>query len=306
MDLTVVLCTRNRRASLLQTLETLRAQVADAAWEVLVVDNGSEDGTGAAVQARADGFPVPLRLVEEPEPGLSHARNRALAAATGRALLFLDDDVNCLPGCVAAHAAALARPDVVGTAGRILPLLPSDAPAWWRELLPREVGGPTSRYDFGDTEREITACGGLPLPFGANMGVLLEVARAVGGFRTDLGWGRRLVPCEETEFFRRVLAGGGRLLYLPAARVEHRIESRRTTLAYYRRWHRGYGRATILMERRRSPLQRLRRCRRDLRDCVRARLRSLIRVRRGDLAGALAELRAACIAEGRILQSLGL
>ena len=46
--LTVAICTRNRRDSLLRALASLARQETRAAWDVLVVENASEDDTGAA------------------------------------------------------------------------------------------------------------------------------------------------------------------------------------------------------------------------------------------------------------------
>src|SRR5206468_3234707 len=101
--LTVAICTRNRRELLLRALASLAAQQARAAWDVLVVENASDDDTRTAVAALAGDFPVPLAVASEPVRGLSHARNRALREARGRAVVFLDDDATCRAGWVAAH-----------------------------------------------------------------------------------------------------------------------------------------------------------------------------------------------------------
>jgi len=247
MILSVAICTRNRRASLLETLESLEGQHCDSSWEVLVVDNGSRDGTAATVCARARGFPVPLRVVREEKRGLSAARNRGLREAA-EICLFIDDDVTCQPGWLAAQALAYEDPEVAGTGGPILPQLPADAPRWWEELLSEELGGPTSRYDFGDGSGPILPGGPIPLPVGANMGLRTSSARAHGPFRQDLGWGRRMVPSEELEFFRRLEAAGEKLVYVGDARVRHRIFPERTSWRYYLRWQRGYGRSQILMD----------------------------------------------------------
>ncbi|GAB4369346.1 MAG: hypothetical protein Kow0062_03180 [Acidobacteriota bacterium] len=299
--LSAIICTLDRADSLRRTLETLAAQRVDAPWEVLVVDNGSRDGTGAMVRQLAAAFPVPLRCVDEPVRGLAVARNTALDAARGAALVFLDDDVDLAPGCLAEHARALGRGDVVLTAGRIVPRLPPDAPAFWEAILAEEVGGPTSRYDFGDAPREIVPGGPIPTPFGANMGVVREAARAAGGFRTDLGWGRGVVPGEETALFDRLLAAGGRGLYLPGAVVEHRIESRRTSLAYYARWYRGFGRSTIRLEG--WPRgRRIRNAPRELWRALRYRIRGRLLARR-DPVRAFRHRRKAYTAEGRFLEA---
>jgi glycosyltransferase involved in cell wall biosynthesis len=226
-------------------------------WEVLVIDNHSQDSTTEATRSRAAGFPVPLGVVEESQIGLSFARNRAVQAAAGRVALFIDDDVTCPPGWLAAHSRAFEDHGVVGTGGRILPVLPEPASEWWKEVLPHEIGGPTSRYDFGHHAAEIVKGGAIPPPFGANMGILRHWILDLGGFRTDLGWGRRLIPSEEFELFRRVQARTAKLLYVPDACVEHRIEQHRTTRDYYVRWQRGKGRSTVIIAPPRGPIARL-------------------------------------------------
>ncbi len=244
-EFTVAVCTRNRSRSLSRTLESVARQEASVAWETLVVDNGSTDDTAERVRARAADFPVALRLEHETVPGAGAARNRALAAARGRVLLFADDDVTCRPGWLAEHVRAFADPNVIGSGGRILPNLPPDAPQWLRDALPKEAGGPTARYDFGMESREILPGNDVYPAFTANMGVARDRGIALGGFRTDLGPGTRIPFGEDVEFFSRLMKLSGRCLYLPDAVVDHHIPPARTTREYYFHWYQNLGRASI-------------------------------------------------------------
>ena len=83
MDVSVLICTYNRRQLLGATLDSLAAMHVppDIRWEVLVVDNNSTDGTRAEVQGRAAAFPAPLRWVFEPRQGKAYALNTGFAAA---------------------------------------------------------------------------------------------------------------------------------------------------------------------------------------------------------------------------------
>jgi glycosyltransferase involved in cell wall biosynthesis len=306
VELTVVICTLGRPQSLRQTLDTLATQRWDGTWDILVVDNSSGRAGVEGIGALERDLPVELRLTVEPRRGLSFARNRALAEAQGNAIVFIDDDVNCLPGWLAAHGAVLRDTSVTGTAGRILPILPESTPDCFRTLYTSENGGPVSRYDFGDEPQEIKLGGPLQPPFGANMAVRRSLALSLGGFRTDLGWGERMVPGEETELFRQILAAGSRLLYVPAAAVEHRIEPTRVTYGFHARWWRGKGRASVLLDPPRGPIQRvamvgqsLRRVAKDGRRLRRAR-------RRCDLTREIAALQQRSYTEGRLLELLGL
>jgi glycosyltransferase involved in cell wall biosynthesis len=107
MEFSIVIATRNRAAYLERALRSLQAQSGAPAFETIVVDNGSSDGTRALVEEIARSFES-LRYVNWPLPNRGQARNRGVAVAAGRYLLFCDDDVRLPEGWVAAHAAAHA------------------------------------------------------------------------------------------------------------------------------------------------------------------------------------------------------
>jgi glycosyltransferase involved in cell wall biosynthesis len=85
LDISILICTRNRRCLLNETLDSLAEMSVPSGWrcEVLVVDNHSTDGTMDSVLARAADYPLPLRCLEEPIPGKSSAMNTGIAAANG-------------------------------------------------------------------------------------------------------------------------------------------------------------------------------------------------------------------------------
>ena len=96
------------------TVDSALAQTSPD-WEMVVVDDGSVDGTAAAVAARKD---PRIRLIRQANAGVSAARSRAMEAARGRAVLFLDADDWLAPDALARLSAALAAsPDAVGAYG---------------------------------------------------------------------------------------------------------------------------------------------------------------------------------------------
>ena len=242
-DLCVVICTRNRHKSLQRALDSLARQASSRSWEVLVVDNGSVDGTAVFLQSLPDQYPVPLRATLEPEPGISPCRNRGIREARSRVLLFTDDDATFLPGWVEAHARSFDHSGISGTGGKILPVLPETTPETMRTALTTQTGGPAACYDLGSEPLEISRGSGLPLPFGTNMGVLREAALKVGGFRTDLGWGSPMSTAgEETEFFGRLRDRGDRIRYVPDAVLLHHVVASKVTVEYWCRFFSSYGR----------------------------------------------------------------
>jgi GT2 family glycosyltransferase len=98
MRLSVVIPTRDRAPVLARCLDAIAGQGAD---EVVVVDDGSADGTGA-VLAQRDWVTAVRR---ERSAGRAGAKNAGLAAASGEVVLFLDDDAIAEPGLVERHRA---------------------------------------------------------------------------------------------------------------------------------------------------------------------------------------------------------
>ena len=71
LEITLAICTCDRRESLSETLDTVAGQQCGFPWEVLVVDNNSTDGTSAMVTERAPSFPVSLRVEREEKAAAS-------------------------------------------------------------------------------------------------------------------------------------------------------------------------------------------------------------------------------------------
>lgn len=239
---TVAVCTRDREAMLRETLGAILQQRCGAPWELLVVDNGSTDGTAAVlaeVAASTAEGPITARTILEPQPGADHARNRALQEAAGAIVVFADDDVTPLPGWLEAFRRAFDDPAVQATAGRIFPQLPDDVPEWVRPLA-REIGGPPARYDFGRVPGPIDPRV-QSMPFGGNMACRRQSALDVGGFSTAFGYGRTLIPGEDTELSFRLLGAGGVIAYVPAATVLHRVPAEKLRLEYFIAWWKGLG-----------------------------------------------------------------
>ena len=221
---TVVVCTRNRAASLERALRSLtKLDAAGLAADVLVVDNGSSDDTPAAVERVAAKSPLPVRRAFEPTPGVANARQRgveeALAGGAEWVAFFDDDqlaDRRWLRSLVA--LADEKRAKFVG--GRVTLALPGehagrDLAPFTEMLLGASVRMPAARrYDRKTT------------PGAGNMMVHRDVVAAVGRFDPALDRG------EDTDFYMRAVAAGFDAWYTPDAVVDHVIPADRMRDAY--------------------------------------------------------------------------
>ncbi|MFM1900025.1 MAG: hypothetical protein RLZZ216_601 [Cyanobacteriota bacterium] len=111
MFASVVIPTYNRRPILekcLLALEDQRLTTDLEAYEVVVVDDGSSDGTPDWLRRDAGRFPH-VRLVEQAHGGPAEGRNRGVDHARGDVIVFIDSDLVVTPTFLASHAAALKQ-----------------------------------------------------------------------------------------------------------------------------------------------------------------------------------------------------
>ncbi len=205
--LSIIIPSFNKRAVLGETLAALEAQTLPSdQFEVIVVDDGSTDGTvewlqeqagvGASAGARAP-RPYTRTALSRANLGAAAARNAGAAVASGDILLFLDADIVAAPGLVAAHLGFQEAHEASLMVGRVLS--PEDAPAAYR------VFG--ASFDGGPEPRTLAPGQGVT----QQMSVRKADFERLGGFRT--GWPR----AEDVEFSRRAVAHGLRIVYRPDA-----------------------------------------------------------------------------------------
>jgi glycosyltransferase involved in cell wall biosynthesis len=111
MFISVVIPTYNRRAILEKSLTALESQTWGAElddYEVVVVDDGSTDGTPDWLRSSAQRFPR-VRLIEQSHGGPAEGRNRGVDHARGDVIVFIDSDLVVTSTFLASHARALSR-----------------------------------------------------------------------------------------------------------------------------------------------------------------------------------------------------
>src|SRR3954463_9215784 len=168
MDLTVAICTWNRADLLRETLSQLLTLKipAGVTWELIVVNNNCTDHTDSVLEEFQR--QLPLRRVFEPKPGLSNARNAAVAAARGEYIIWTDDDVLVSPQWLAQYAdAARLHPDADIFGGPVEPWFDGTPPHW----LTRGFDVVADVYAARQPRNVHEAMRADDLPFGANMAV---------------------------------------------------------------------------------------------------------------------------------------
>lgn len=207
VDVSVIVCTRNRSDALARLLERLEQLVVPAGvrWELIVVDNGSTDGTAALLASPPR--TLPMRVVNELTCGLSRARNAGLAAATGDLLLMTDDDCLPDPQWLAVMRDEFARAPSLGVLGGRVELFDQrDQPTTTRTS--RERGQIAGALDLDSI-------------IGCNMAFRRSALAAAGPFDIALGGGTGAGAGEDVDFVYRALRAGLRIEYSPDALVYH-------------------------------------------------------------------------------------
>jgi len=207
-NISVIVPTHNRQAGLPALLAGLAAQdYPAAAWELIIVDDGSTDGTRAYLESGAGSRPQHTTYIYQAAQGAAGARNSGAHAATGPALLFLDDDMIATPELVREHTALQLAGDRAVVIGHLTVPTAGRSPwmAWEDAQMARHYAAldsgrrPAGPRDF----------------FSGNCSVNAALFHAVGGYNTTLQ------RTEDVELGYRLAAAGARFHYSPAADSRH-------------------------------------------------------------------------------------
>jgi glycosyltransferase involved in cell wall biosynthesis len=201
----VIVPVRDAVTTLPLQLAQLAAQSYDGAWEVVIADNGSTDGSPEVGRAWKDRI-ARLRVVDaSAKPGANHARNTGVAAAHGDFIAFCDADDEVSPGWLGSLVVAARDVDMVG--------------GWLdRERLNTAV---TRAWRMSDMSHDSlpVALGFRPYVLSGNCGIWRSVLEDVGG------WNEEYKGCTDVELSWRVQFAGYRLGFAPDAVVHYRFRA---------------------------------------------------------------------------------
>lgn len=242
---TVAVCTHNHADRLQRTLADLpKLQRPSFPWELLLVDNGSQDATPALLASHDWPSDWTVRVVREERLGIANARNRAIAEARGQYLLFLDDDETADPGWLRAYERLIREHDPDAFGGRIDVVFEDPRPSWVTD----ELLGFLGKLDWGDEIRPLHDPA-TPLYTG-NFGFRRSIVDRVGTFDATLGRrGRQNNGGEDVDFYRRIIGAGLRAWWTPEAVIQHRIQAAKLHKRYFHDLHYRMGRMEAIRTR---------------------------------------------------------
>ena len=253
-SLSVILCARNpRRDALLESLTALACQKEPGPpWDVIVVDNGSRP----PLAPESPSWPLKVTVVEETRPGQPLARVAGIRAASGKILVFVDDD-NVLDVDYLANVWRLFEEDTTlgACGGRITPVLDREVPPSRKAFLPWLAGhrdwgaepvfSPPEENGWGIWE-----------PVGAGLACRRELAElyvqeldAVPASRLLGRSDQSLLGGDDSLLVRGVYRLGLRMAYRPELHLRHLILSTRLTARYLRQLVFDAGRSAAVLER---------------------------------------------------------
>lgn len=206
--ISIVICTRNRAATLARCLDHITGldHSSSRHWELIVIDNRSDDATRSEVDRRMNR--LPLRYVYEARVGLSHARNRGIAEARFPIIAFTDDD-------------CLIAPDWADSILRAFAQDPALAIVGGRAELANHEDALIGVRVHRESAAIITPTQILELMIGCNMAFCASVFESIGNFDPSLGAGTRVGAAEDIDLIYRALRKKMKIAYSPQIRVMH-------------------------------------------------------------------------------------
>jgi GT2 family glycosyltransferase len=225
----VVICSHRFGAKSQAAVESVLAQQCDRAYEILLVHNTSAAPPATAVPSNAA---APVRQIVCPIPGLSAARNAAIAEARGGIVCFLDDDAVADRAWLQRLCEAFeAQPEAGVIGGHIYLNMPATRPAalrpGWERYWSHFV---TGHSGYTRVQRW------WEFPWGANWAARREALVSAGGFRTRYGrTGENFWGGEELVTASVIQKLGYAVGVLPEAGVRHDVDPSRFTYTHARR-----------------------------------------------------------------------
>jgi glycosyltransferase involved in cell wall biosynthesis len=189
-------------------------------YEIIVVLNGPEDSAFAKAVSQ-----FPVNVLNEPRPGVSNARNRAVPHAKGDILVFVDDDVLSDSNWLEEIVKCFADPKVACVTGRVIPAGPVSLAA---EKATRYYASERALSSWtldASNPMWYQYILGEPVGFGCNMAFRKTFLQDYSLFPLDLGAGSLIGGGDEFYMYVQVIKHGFRIRHTPTAAVTHYFDN---------------------------------------------------------------------------------
>jgi glycosyltransferase involved in cell wall biosynthesis len=227
LDATIVICTLDRPERLKRALNSCLAQERSGGitFDVVVVDNSADGNVGDLVGSYAGGS-ITVRYVHEPRTNISHARNAGVAAATGRYLAFVDDDMEAPPDWIGEAIACMERTAADILIGSVVPEFETSG-SWADGLAaPAEWFGRDIPVEDGDVLHNLKGTGTGNSVFRRERVFTMESP-------FDPAHGR--LGGEDTDFLQRAQEVGAKIVFSKRAWMKEIVPANRSSAEYLAR-----------------------------------------------------------------------
>jgi glycosyltransferase involved in cell wall biosynthesis len=251
----VVICTYNGASRIGKALECLVNQkgTEGIAWEVIVVDNHSDDNTAAVAQSSWISE-TPLRIVQEVKKGITYARIAGIHSACYAFITFIDDDNLVDPDWIRAIFDCFTKnPQIDVCGGESEALTEAALPEWFGRVQGAYAVGRQADFTSDITESKGTLWG-AGISF--RMTCFTKIITSGFQFHTIGREGHRLSAGDDSELCLAMVAAGYRLWYVDSLKLKHAIPASRITWRYATGIFKGLGESELLLDLYRLAIQR--------------------------------------------------
>jgi len=234
--LTFAFCTYNRANRLESLITAMKAQVCPINFEILAVNNNSDDNTLEILEKLSTSSDIPIRIVTEYHQGIVPARNRAIEESiSSDILVFIDDDEIPSPGLLQAATKSILEDRAECAGGRIkIDFSSYPRPNWLKD----ELLGFLAAIDYGDKSFWINS-GDTPI-WTSNIAYDMNIFRSDSQLRFDIRYnreGKAIGGGEDAIMFEELLKRKMRVRYCPEMSVLHAVEPWRLNRRYFLNLH---------------------------------------------------------------------
>lgn len=242
-EISVIICTYRNPLLLRECLiSVLEQDIPSTQFEVLVVDNNSQDTTQAVVDDLCKQHPNMHYLLEHSQ-GLSFARNKGIRESSGEIVVFTDDDAIVEKNWITNLTKCFKLSnDIWAVGGKTLPLWRTTRPEWITDDMLVSL----SIRDYGEEPRYLEWPERI---IGVNCAFRKYIFQKTGYFDEQLGRkGDTLYDQEDIEIQRIIHQLGKKIFYGPDAVAWHVITEHRTSIEYFNKRTDGHIRTCCIID----------------------------------------------------------